>query len=382
MNFLAQKRSKILLEEKKNHPPANIESVQNNNFYYQEIAQLTATGGWSINFIDKTSSLDPEARRILNVPQDFRPSLRTALDFFAPEFRDIISKAFFEGTMGKPYSGVMKMLTYDQKEFWVKATGKPIYNDSNQVIGIRGVFQDITDLKQKELTLENSLGIIESQNTRLFNFANTVSHNLRSHASNLQLTIELLNSAESKDEEAELKNGLSQISEHINTTINHLNEIVAIQAKARDTKKNVSFRESLLSVMHALQDTIFNSEAEIFSDFSEVPSIEYIPAYLESIFLNLITNAIKFKHPNRRPIIDICTYKVGDDSFLMIKDNGSGIDLQKYGSRVFNIYATFHSHEDSNGVGLFITKNQVEALQGTIHVESHVNVGTTFTIKF
>jgi signal transduction histidine kinase len=196
------------------------------------------------------------------------------------------------------------------------------------------------------------------------------------------LTTELLNSAESRDEETELKNGLSQISEHINTTINHLNEIVTIQTKARDTKKLIPFRETLVTVMHSIQDTIFNSEAEIFSDFSEVPSVEYIPAYLESIFLNLITNAIKFKHPSRNPVIDICTYKVGDDSFLMVKDNGLGIDLQKHGNRLFNIYATFHTHEDSTGVGLFITKNQVEALQGTIEVESLVNVGTTFTIKF
>jgi signal transduction histidine kinase len=382
MNFLAQKRSKILLVEKKNHPPANIESVHNNDFYYQEIAQLTATGGWSINFIENTSFLDTEARRILSLPKEFNPSINSALLFFAPEFRETASKAFFEGSLGKSYSGVLKMVTYDKKEFWARAISKPIFNDSNQVIGIRGIFQDITDLKQKELTLENSLRVIESQNTRLFNFANTVSHNLRSHASNLQLTAELLNSAESKEEETELKNGLSQISNQINTTINHLNEIVSIQTKARDTKTLVPFRETLVTVMHSLQDSIFNSEAEIFSDFSEVSSIEYIPAYLESIFINLITNAIKFKHPNRKPVIDVCTYKVGDDLFLMVKDNGSGIDLQKYGNRIFNIYATFHSHEDSNGVGLFITKNQVEALQGTIDVESIVNVGTTFTIKF
>ncbi|WP_157809559.1 ATP-binding protein [Ulvibacter sp. MAR_2010_11] len=363
-------------------PPASKVSEQTNDFYYKEIAQLTAAGGWSVDFITKTSHLDQEARRILNTPLGYIPSLSTALQFYAPEYREIIQEAFMEGSMGKPYKGTVKMLTYNKKEFWARAIGKPVYNEVNQVVGIQGVFQDISVAKEKELHLENTLKKIESQNTRLFNFANIVSHNLRSHASNLQLTAELLNSAESKEEERELKKGLNEISENINTTINHLNEIVAIQAKAGNDKKSISFRDILLTVTHSLQDSIFSTDAEVYSDFTEVPSIEYIPAYLESIFLNLITNSIKFKHPSRRPIIDICTYQDEDKTCLMIKDNGLGIDLEKHGTKIFNMYQTFHPHINSNGVGLFVTKNQVEALQGSIEVESMVNVGTTFRITF
>ncbi len=383
MNFLTQKRSKILLrevEETRVNPNAPVD-----DFYYKEIAQLTAAGGFSVNFQKKTSFLDPEARRILRTPVDYKPSLNSALDFFTDDFKDKIVKAFHDISIGNPYTGTIKMLTYDKEEFWARAIGKPIHDEKGKIIGLKGVFQDISDIKEKEVNLENSLKVIESQNTRLFNFANIISHNLRCHASNLHLSMELLNMAESKEEETELKNNLSEISKNINTTINHLNEIVAIQTKAGDDKKMVSFREALLRVMRSLQDMIATSETEIFSDFSEVPQIEYIPAYIESIFINLITNAIKFKHPNRKPVIDICSYEgKNGDRYLMVKDNGLGIDLNKHGDKIFNIYETFHTHtnQNSQGVGLFITKNQIEALQGAIEVESTVNLGTIFTIKF
>ncbi len=66
----------------------------------------------------------------------------------------------------------------------------------------------------------------------------------------------------------------------------------------------------------------------------------------------------------------------------MVKDNGRGVDLEKYGDKVFNMYQTFHLNKDAVGIGLFMTKNQVETLQGTISIESTVDKGTVIKIKF
>ena len=65
---------------------------------------------------------------------------------------------------------------------------------------------------------------------------------------------------------------------------------------------------------------------------------------------------------------------------LSVKDNGLGLDLKTHGSKLFSLYQTFHRNKDSRGVGLFITKNQIEAMGGFIKVESELNVGTTFKI--
>ena len=106
---------------------------------------------------------------------------------------------------------------------------------------------------------------------------------------------------------------------------------------------------------------------------------------MDSILLNLITNAIKYKHENRDPIIELKTrldFKDNDRVILEIKDNGSGIDLDKFGDKLFGMYKTFHYNKDARGIGLFITKNQIESLNGEISVESEPEIGTTFTIKF
>lgn len=343
---------------------------------------MTGAGGWEVNFRDKTSLLDPLGQRILRTPPDFVPTLNSAMEFYAPEEKERAALIFNDCTKGIPFNTTIKMITYNKKEFWAKAIGEPLFDENGAVIGVHGVFQDIDVEKLKELSLEKSLKVIATQNSRLFNFAHIVSHNLRSHSSNLQLTIELLNSVESEKEEQELKESLLQISESLNATIVHLNEIVSVQSKADDEKSEVVFEEVLRLVKSSISRMIQDTGAEIYSDFTEVPSIHYIPAYMESIVLNLISNSIKYKHPDRRPVIDIFTFQEGETNYMIVKDNGRGIDLDTFGDKIFNMYQTFHFNKDAVGVGLFITKNQVEALGGTITIESDVDIGTTIKIKF
>ena len=67
---------------------------------------------------------------------------------------------------------------------------------------------------------------------------------------------------------------------------------------------------------------------------------------------------------------------------MSIADKGLGIDLAKYGESLFGMYKTFHRHEEARGLGLFLTKNQIESMNGTVDVTSKVGVGTTFKIIF
>ena len=379
MDYLSHKKKRSFLFGKENKP-----TVESNfdNFYYKEVAKLTGAGGWSVNFRDKIRFIDPQGQRILNTPEDFKPNSETALDFYALDERKRAQRIFLECSKGVPFSTTMKMLTYDKKEFWARAAGEPLLDENDKIIGIHGVFQDINEEKLKEISLEKSLEVIATQNSRLFNFAHIVSHNLRSHYSNLQLTIELLNSINSEKEEKDLKESLVNISDSLNDTISHLNEIVTVHSKAKDEKREVVFDEVLENVKKSISRSMQDTDAEIFSDFSEVPSIKYIPAYMESIFLNLISNSIKYSQPESKPVIDLFTFTENGKDHLMIKDNGRGIDLSKYGDRIFNMYQSFHGYKDSSGSGLFITKIQVEARGGTSSIESTVDVGTIIKITF
>ncbi|AXT57226.1 PAS domain-containing sensor histidine kinase [Aquimarina sp. MMG015] len=358
-------------------------TIKKDNFYYKETAQMTATGSWYVDFHKKESSWDFETYRILEYPEDYKPSLKDSANYYSEDHRQLAADCFFNcAMMGTPFNTEIKMVTANNREFWARAIGKPIYNENKEIIGIRGVFQDIDDIKRKEVSLQKSVDIIAAQNSRLFNFAHIVSHNLRSHTSNLSLLVQLIEDIDDPKEKEELIKEVKTISTNLNTTIEHLNEIVTIQTNNKQERVPIKFKDALKLVVNGISHMISNSNADIQADFNEVEEIAYIPAYLESILLNLITNAIKYKHPDREPIIFIKTYVDDGNKFLKVSDNGVGIDLKLFKDKVFGMYKTFHYNKDAVGIGLFLTKNQVESMDGTISVESEVNKGTTFTIGF
>ena len=108
--------------------------------------------------------------------------------------------------------------------------------------------------------------------------------------------------------------------------------------------------------------------------------VKSVESYLDSILINVITNGLKYCSDERDSYIKI--YLIEQDNFLVlcVEDNGLGIDLEKNRDKIFGMYKTFHEHPDSRGIGLFITKNQIEAMGGKIEVESVVGKGSIFKI--
>ncbi len=354
-----------------------------NNFYYRESAEMMSTGSWYIDLIQRKSYWDKQTRRILEYPEDYIPSLENSSVYYAEEHYELAKTYFLNcARTGIPFNTEIKMVTANKRAFWAKAIGKPVYNDKKEIIGVRGVFQDIDDEKIKTLSLQRTSDIIASQNSRLFNFAHIVSHNLKSHTSNLSLIVQLIEDVKSIDEKLELIDSIKDISDSLNTTIEHLNDVVTIQTKTDQNKVTVFFEKVLNGILKSIGHIITEENVTIRSDFSKVESIDYIPAYMESILLNLVTNAIKYKHEDRDAIIELETQIQDKKVVLTVKDNGRGIDMVKFGSKLFGMYNTFHYNSDAVGIGLFITKNQIESLNGEIFAESEVGKGTTFKIHF
>jgi signal transduction histidine kinase len=123
-------------------------------------------------------------------------------------------------------------------------------------------------------------------------------------------------------------------------------------------------------------------DGEITFNFTAYPEINYNKTYLESILLNLLSNAIKYRSPKRPLKVHFKTEVINEIVVLKVSDNGLGIDMNKYGDKLFGLRKTFHEHKDAKGVGLFLTKSQVEAMGGKIWVESAVDKGTTILIQF
>ena len=358
-------------------------SLDYNPFFYEEAAEMTNTGGWYIDSVNLKVYLDAQARKILELPDGLTPKAENALTFFPEDQHEFIIKLFYKcHTYGVHFEEEIKMVTYKKDEFWVRVISKPVYDNEKNIVGVRGVFRNIDENKKKELSIINSMEVIASQNSRLSNFAHIVSHNLRSHSSNLELIVHLIDTIEDDKEKLAIMDNVKEISASLTTTIEHLNEIATIQNTKDQKKRLISFEEIYTNVVNSVKQIIIENNAIIKTDFTKLKKIEYIPAYLDSILLNLITNSIKYKHPKRNPEVIITTYQQDQSNFMEITDNGSGIDLNLHGNKIFGMYKTFHLNSDAVGIGLFITKNQIQSLGGNIEVFSEVGIGTTFKIRF
>lgn len=265
---------------------------------------------------------------------------------------------------------------------WIQTSGRAEWNENGEPIRMYGTILDIDEKKQKEIRLKNSIDVINEQNTRLLDFAHIISHNLRSHTSNFGMLISLYESLPDEDSRSEIFSKIKQNFNNLNETIEYLNKVVQIKSGIQDQKEDVSFENMLTRVLKSIEFQIQLGKATIISDFSNCPNIASVPAYIESIFYNLVSNAIKYRHSRRLPVIHISTALERGKPVLTVKDNGMGIDLKIHGKKIFGMYKTFHGNADAKGLGLFMTKNQVEALGGHIIWESEPGHGSTFKIYF
>ncbi|NBC02892.1 MAG: PAS domain-containing protein, partial [Bacteroidetes bacterium] len=284
---------------------------------------------------------DEHARAAMN---DEKEILKTGKPIFDKEEREIFSE--------------------DKSVRWTSTSKFPMHNSEGEIVGTFGITKDITENKTRQDELRETIDIISHQNSRFQNFAHIVSHNLRNHAGNITMILSLIETADSEQE------------------IQDLNNIVDAQYNTNLEFKSLNLFKNLQNVKDILSSEIMIHNVSFKESVPKDLEIEYNPSYLESILLNLISNAIKYSHPDRKPEIEVSANQNGKETILTVSDNGIGLDLKKYGDDLFGMYKTFHSNKNSKGIGLYITKNQVESLGGRIEVESKPGKGSRFTIYF
>lgn len=281
------------------------------------------------------------------------------------------------------YINEHRLLCKDGMYKWILDRGKVIEWDENgKPSRIIGTHSDISLQKEKEKVLQQSVAIISEQNSRLMNFAHIVSHNLRSHSGNFQLLLNLLEDAGNDEDYHQMLGLLKDNAQSLDEAIRHLNEVVQIQTNANIAKQELGLRTFISKTIDVLAGEISKYNVRVINNVPEYEKVLFNPAYLESVLLNFISNGIKYRHHERSPEIELVMGNDNGKQYLSIKDNGIGINLEKYGKKLFGLYKTFHGNSDARGVGLFITKNQVDAMGGSITVESELNKGTIFKIYF
>lgn len=280
------------------------------------------------------------------------------------------------------YSSEHRIRCKDGSYKWILDRGKIIAFDINgNPTRFIGTTLDITKKKAEEEESVQNLMIISNQNKKLNNFAHIVTHNLKEYAGNFESLLTFYDEAQTNAEKSDLVEHLKTVSKSLSNTIKNLNEIVQRQSKTNIDCELLNVNAYIDKISKLLDLEIASKNATINNNVSDQLFLYSNPAYLESIIFNLASNALKYAHPDRAPIIDIDSKISQSEVLITIKDNGLGIDLEKHGESLFGLYQTFHGNENSEGIGLYITKNQIETLGGMIDVESQVGIGTTFKIS-
>ncbi|MDQ7916289.1 ATP-binding protein [Mesonia sp. MT50] len=289
-------------------------------------------------------------------------------------------KTLLDGGSSSPYEA--KILAPDGSLIFVMGHLENEINKEGRVIKLKGTLIDISGEKRIKEELNQSYDMVLKQNQRLINFSYIVSHNLRSHASNIQSLIYLLLDMDHAEEQKEMFGMLSSVSQALDDTLFDLNDVINIQNNTSIFIESILVRKYIQRVLEVLQVEISQKNVKILINVPAEIKISFNPAYFESILLNFISNAIRYKHPDRISTILIDYLVLKDRPVLKIKDNGIGIDLEKNGEKLFGMYKTFSKDTESRGLGLFISKGQMEALGGKITVQSELGKGSVFNLFF
>ncbi len=258
---------------------------------------------------------------------------------------------------------------------------QPAGKKNNAVLGIAA---DITEQKRAESERMKMLEEIVQRNIDLEQFSYIVSHSLRAPIANLLGINDLINNEDlTTDEKIFLLKGISESIKRLDNVIIDLNQVTQIKHAVNEKKELITFSNLVNSIKSNIDNLSNNPDIAINTYFNEFDTFYSVTNYMHSIFYNLISNSIKYKQPGVPLICEITSRKNDDNILLIFKDNGMGIDLNKTGDQIFELYKRFHiGAAEGKGMGLFMVKTHVESLGGKISVSSEINKGTEFKIEF
>ncbi len=347
----------------------------------QKIAQL---GSWEVDLQKRLIYCSDE---FFTIAGRTREEMGTDLDIFSKiSHPDDITrlKTAFEKAIRKEsaWDIEFRILQPNGNILYVHGKAEVEFNDVGTPILFKGTIQDISNRKRMEEERELVIQELTKMNADLKQFSFITSHNFRAPLSNIIGILNLINFTELGEHNKSMLDMLKTSAMNLNTTIEDLTKIMIIKNNVNADMCDVSLSDVYQKVESVFTNAIIEARGYIETDF-QVPYVRFSPVYLESVLINLISNAVHYRSTDRTLLIKIkSTIDENGNTKLIVSDNGLGIDMNRQKDKIFGLYQRFHEHTTGQGLGLFIIKSQINALSGKIEVESEVDKGTTFTITF
>ncbi|GAB2705615.1 hypothetical protein GCM10027037_34380 [Mucilaginibacter koreensis] len=290
--------------------------------------------------------------------------------------RDMMTKLM----QGQHYTKEVYCHRKDGTPYWNLVDITPILDSRKRLKRQIAIHTDITERKKAEQELKKFAQDLYKRNKELQQFGYIVSHNLRSPVANIIGIANIMELDKHNPETIDICIKNLQATVHsLDTVIRDLSEILsAMDASVELSKESIDLNQMLTGITTDLREAIHKAGVGIQIN-GTVGEFKSHKVYLHSIFYNLISNAIKYRS-EKPPVIDITIAPTAESVIIKVADNGVGIDLKKHQENLFKPYKRFNRTVDGKGLGLFLVKSHVEALNGTISIESEPGKGTAFTL--
>jgi signal transduction histidine kinase/putative methionine-R-sulfoxide reductase with GAF domain len=346
----------------------------------QKVAQL---GAWEYSNITKRIYFHPKVEELMEKDPSTRgltfEELENILnpgdiDFFRKSWRD-----YWDTGQAPP--GYLRITLNKQERYviWRVADTKDQMLKNQEVV--TGIFFDITEIKKLESQKDSLVNELSKRNQSLSQFNKIISHNLRAPVANMIGILQLLDVLDAESPEYKsMQNELGQLAHGIDHIIKDLNGALSSTTEIKESKQKVDLKETLWAVVDLLHHQIKEVKPNITVDTEQAPYAFAYPAYIHSIFYNLLSNAIKYRSPDRPLEIQLHSEMLEKEIKIHFKDNGKGINFKQNKDHIFGLYKRFHKEIEGKGLGLFITKQQVEFMGGDISVSGNENNGLEFII--
>ncbi len=356
------------------------------NYSLLSLAGETAKfGGWIVNVQDSTIIWSDEVAILHKEPVGYSPTLEGAIQYYAPEYREKAMSCFTNCVKkGTPFYEVVEIIDSQGERIWVRVSGKAIKDRHNRVCSVHGSFQDISEYKQVENSLKDTEATLREINATKDKFFSIIAHDLRNPFNSIVGFSNLLAGQIREKNFDDMENYVTVIQQSSERAMDLLSNLLEW---SRSQTGQLSIRPvhldlaSLVNdVVYSLNDIALQKSIAIDTEFVDHVWVLVDRAMISTVLRNLISNAIKFSHPDKKIVVS--SKRIGKESLVTVQDSGVGIrkiDLDKIFRMDKSFTRTGTANEKGTGLGLLLCKEFVTKHGGDIWVESEFGKGSTFS---
>jgi PAS domain S-box-containing protein len=264
----------------------------------------------------------------------------------------------------------------NETRHWL-VSGAPNYNLNGELIGSIGIHLDITEQKRLEIQKEQLLKKLEKQNEQLNEYAQIVSHDLKSPLRSIHSLITWIKEDNEKEFSTETLQYLKMIEGKVEKMDHLIHGILTYSKVDTDetTNESIDLNEVIINCIKIIY---IPENIKVVID-QKMPVIQADKFRMQQLFQNLISNAVTYID-KPEGLVSVGSLEDKNNYIFYVKDNGPGIAKDNQ-EKIFKIFQSFTQRESSTGIGLSIVKRIIDNYKGKIFIESELTKGTTFFIK-